>query len=99
LGDEASIAKALELEPSHPGALAAKARLELADEDAAAAGLAAIAEGDVEGGLQLLLEAIMAADGELRDRLRQVMVGVFTDLGQDHPLAARYRRELASALY
>jgi thioredoxin-like negative regulator of GroEL len=41
----------------------------------------------------------VAADGDLRDRLRQVMVGVFTDLGQDHPLAARYRRELASALY
>jgi thioredoxin-like negative regulator of GroEL len=45
------------------------------------------------------MEATVAADGELRDRLRQVMVGVFTDLGQDHPLAARYRRELASALY
>jgi thioredoxin-like negative regulator of GroEL len=24
---------------------------------------------------------------------------VFADLGQDHPLALRYRRELASALY
>jgi thioredoxin-like negative regulator of GroEL len=28
-----------------------------------------------------------------------VMVGVFADLGQDHPLALRYRRELASALF
>jgi putative thioredoxin len=99
LGDEASIEKALELEPSHPGALAAKARLALAGDDAAAAGLAAIAAGDTERGLRLLLDAVVAADGELRDRLRQVMVGVFTDLGQDHPLAMRYRRELASALY
>ena len=50
-------------------------------------------------GCVLLLAAIVAADGDVRDRLRQVMVGVFTDLGQDHPLAAKYRRELASALY
>jgi putative thioredoxin len=98
-GDAESISRALELEPSHAGALAAKARLDLADDDAAAPGLAAIADGDVERGLQLLLEAIVAADGDLRDRLRQVMVGVFSDLGQDHPLSARYRRELASALY
>ncbi len=98
-GDAESIRRALELEPSHAGALAAKARLDLADDDAAAPGLAAIADGDVERGLQLLLEAIVAADGDLRDRLRQVMVGVFSDLGQDHPLSARYRRELASALY
>jgi putative thioredoxin len=98
-GDADSIRRALELEPSHAGALAAKARLDLADDDAAAPGLAAIADGDVERGLQLLLEAIVAADGDLRDRLRQVMVGVFSDLGQDHPLAAKYRRELASALY
>jgi putative thioredoxin len=99
LGDPDSIRRALELEPSHAGALAAQARLELAGDDAAAPGLAAIAEGDAERGLQLLLDALMAADGELRDRLRQVMVGVFADLGQDHPLAAKYRRELASALY
>ena len=32
----------------------------------------------------------MAADGDERDRLRQVMVGVFSDLGQNHPLALRY---------
>ena len=84
-GDADSIRRALELEPTHPGALAAMARLDLADDDAAAPGPAAIANGDVERGLQLLLEAIVAADGDLRDRLRQVMVGVFSDLGQDHP--------------
>ena len=39
------------------------------------------------------------ADGERRDRLRQVMVGVFADLGQDDPLATRFRRELARTLY
>jgi putative thioredoxin len=99
LGDEESIRQALELEPGHPGALAALARMELASDDNGSAGLAAIEAGDVEGGLGLLLDAVRSADGESRDRLRQVMVGVFADLGQDDPLATRYRRELARTLY
>jgi putative thioredoxin len=61
--------------------------------------LAAIAAGDPERGLQLLLDGVRGSSGESRDALRKVMVGVFADLGQDHPLALRYRRELASALY
>jgi putative thioredoxin len=98
-GDEESLRKALELEPGHPGALAALARLELADDDAAAPALEAIEAGDPERGLQMLLDAVRGSNGETRDSLRKVMVGVFNDLGQDHPLALRYRRELASALY
>jgi putative thioredoxin len=98
-GDEASLRRALELEPGHPGALAALARLELAGDDAAGPALEAIESGDAERGLQMLLEAVRGSSGETRDRLRKVMVGVFNDLGQDHPLALRYRRELASALY
>ncbi len=99
LGDEESLRKAIALEPGHPGALAALARLELAEDDAAAEAMAAIETGDTERGLELLLEAIRSASGEERDRLRKVMVGVFTDLGQNHPLALRFRRELATALY
>jgi putative thioredoxin len=99
LGDEESLRKAIALEPGHPGALAALARLELAEDDAAAEAMTAIETGDTERGLELLLAAIRAASGEERDRLRKVMVGVFTDLGQNHPLALRYRRELATALY
>jgi putative thioredoxin len=99
LGDENSLRRALELEPGHAGALAALARLELADDDTAGPALAAIADGDPERGLQLLMEGVRGSSGESRDALRRVMVGVFADLGQDHPLALRYRRELASALY
>ena len=98
-GDEESLRKALELEPGHPGALAALARLELAGDEAAAPALEAIEAGDPERGLQMLLDAVRGSNGETRDSLRKVMVGVFNDLGQDHPLALRYRRELASALY
>ena len=98
LGDEDSLRRALELEPGHAGALAALARLELADDDTAGPALAAIAAGDPERGLQLLMEGVRGSSGESRDALRKVMVGVFADLGQDHPLALRYRRELASAL-
>ncbi len=99
LGDEESVRKALELDPAHPGALAALARLELDGDDDVADGLAAIEAGDPERGLQLLLDALRAAQGEGRDRIRRVMLGVFADLGQDDPLATRFRRELAQALY
>ena len=99
LGDEDSLRRALELEPGHAGALAALARLELAGDDTAGPALAAIAAGDPERGLQLLLDGVRGSSGESRDALRKVMVGVFADLGQDHPLALRYRRELASALF
>jgi putative thioredoxin len=98
-GDEQSLRRAVELEPNHPGALGALARLESAADPALAPGLDALSAGDTEYGLQLLLDALAGAPADLRDRIRQVMVGVFTELGQDHPLASEYRRRLASALY
>ena len=51
------------------------------------------------GGCSCCWTACAGSSGESRDALRKVMVGVFADLGQDHPLALRYRRELASALF
>ena len=99
LGDEASIRQALELEPDHPAARAALTRLESAGDPALVPGLSALDAGETERGLQLLLDALAGADAALRDKIRQVMVGVFSDLGQDHPLSAEYRRRLASALY
>jgi putative thioredoxin len=99
LGDEASIRQALELEPDHPAARAALTRLESAGDPALVPGLSALDAGETERGLQLLLDALAGADAALRDKIRQVMVGVFADLGQDHPLSAEYRRRLASALY
>jgi putative thioredoxin len=79
------------------------ARAELADDPAAppsvAAALAALARGEHEAALAGLLEAVVASNGELRDRVRRVMVGVFGELGDDAPLSVGYRRQLARALY
>jgi putative thioredoxin len=61
--------------------------------------VAALEAGDHERALELLLELARAAEGEERDETRRLMVALFTELGQDHPLSSRYRRELATALY
>ena len=61
--------------------------------------LAALEAGDHERALALLLEEAQAAEPERRDRIRELMVAIFTELGQDHPLATTYRRRLAAALY
>ena len=99
LGDEESVRKALELQPSHPAARATLIRIESAGDPVLAPALEALEQGETERGLELLLGLVQGAGGDLRDRIRQVMVGVFTELGQDHPLASKYRRRLASALY
>jgi putative thioredoxin len=62
-------------------------------------GLSALAEGDHARGLELLEAALGIAQDETRDLIRRVMVGVFSELGADHPLAREYRRKLAAALY
>jgi putative thioredoxin len=61
--------------------------------------LAALEAGDHERALALLLEEAQTAEPERRDRIRELMVAIFTELGQDHPLATAYRRRLATALY
>jgi putative thioredoxin len=99
LGDEDSLRRALELQPNHPAARAALVRLESAGDPALAPALDALEQGETERGLELLLQALQDAGDDLRERIRQLMIGVFTELGQDDPLASRYRRRLASALY
>jgi putative thioredoxin len=131
--DEASLRRAIELEPGRadarvalatmllergeseaaiellrpvehdPGAAGLLARLELAADPEAPAtvapALAALANGDSEGALEGLLDAASNSQGDTRDRVRRVMVGVFGELGSDHPLSVSYRRQLARALY
>jgi thioredoxin len=58
-----------------------------------------LAEDDHERALEWLLGEVVDADPERRQRIREVMVAVFEELGHDHPLAQQYRRRLATALY
>jgi thioredoxin len=55
----------------------------------------AIDEGDHERALELLWDRL----DEDRDRVREVMVALFKELGPEDPVAAQYRRKLSSALF
>jgi len=61
--------------------------------------VAALDAGDVEGALSLIIGAVPGAEPPERERLREVAVALFEQLGQDDPVAAGYRRRLATALY
>jgi thioredoxin-like negative regulator of GroEL len=62
--------------------------------------LAALEAADHEGALELLLEEVREElDAGRRDELRRLMVALFDELGPEHPLSTRFRRQLAAALY
>jgi putative thioredoxin len=61
--------------------------------------LAALEADEHERALELLLAKIPAAEPDERERLRDLAVAIFDDLGQDDPLTVSYRRRLATALY
>jgi putative thioredoxin len=60
---------------------------------------AALAAGDYERALQTLLDRFASADAEGRDSIRDLMVRIFQELGQEHPVASSFRRRLAAAMY
>ena len=61
--------------------------------------LGPLAEGDHERALEWLLGEAASGTPERRERIREVMVALFQELGQDHPLSVSYRRRLATTLY
>ena len=61
--------------------------------------VAALDRGDVDGALAWIVETVPGAPADTRDRLREVAVALFEQLGPEHPLAVGYRRRLATALY
>ncbi len=129
-GDEASLRRALELEPGRADAavplagllhrrgeadeaaallanvsgsfaadgLAARIRLEGADDLDLDEAFQALDDGDVERAIDLLIAALTSADGH-QDDVRKVVVGALDELGVEHPLARDARRRLAAALY
>jgi putative thioredoxin len=60
---------------------------------------AALAEGDLERALELLLARVPQADTNERERIRETMVSLFSDLGPEHPTTVSFRKRLATALY
>ena len=61
--------------------------------------LSALEADQPERALDLVLDAIGEASPEQRDRLRELALAVFHDLGHDDPVTIAYRRRLATALY
>ena len=126
-GDEASLRRALSLEPRNREAAVALASIlyargdtdealelaEGAEGDFKADGLAArirleragvtepferLDAGDRDAALELLIEAIPAADGA-KDDYRRAVVGILADFEQGDEKARAYRRRLGAALY
>jgi putative thioredoxin len=105
--DEGRPAEAVELlrPVEHDPAVAeplARARLavEAADPGSRFAGAARQAADDQpEAALAELLAAVREGPGERRERARALMLDVFRLLGDADPLVARYRRDLAAALF
>jgi putative thioredoxin len=75
------------------------ARIELGTGDDAAPAFNAWDEGDRERALEVLQEQIAAEqDADRIDRLRRVMVAIFTELGPASELAREHRRRLSLAI-
>ena len=91
------------LEPAafDPAAEGMLARLELAgaEQPDIAAGIAALERDDFDAALGHLIDAVGATEGDLRDAIRKAVVGIFGQLGDQHPLTLKYRKRLARALY
>ena len=100
-GRSGEVPEVLEPVAFDQGAAALLSRVKLAavDQPDVQAGLAALERGQTEQGLAHLIDAVRVADPELRDDLRQALLGVFAELGEHHPLSVRFRRRLAQALY
>jgi putative thioredoxin len=59
----------------------------------------ALEAGEPERALDHLLGEIPDAPPERRERLREIALAIFQDLGHDDPVTVAYRRRLATALY
>jgi len=81
--------------------LAARIELEEVDLPLVSDAFDALDEGEIDTGLDRLLEALAstAGDGADRERIRKVIIAVLDELGAAHPLARESRRRLAAALY
>ncbi len=61
--------------------------------------LESIEARDYETAFARLLEEVPTVGADRRDAIRRLMLALFEELGQEHPLSVSYRRRLATALY
>jgi putative thioredoxin len=59
----------------------------------------ALDAGEPERALSLILDAVSEAGADERERLRELAVAIFEQLGPDDPRTLSFRRRLATALY
>jgi putative thioredoxin len=93
--------EALEAVSGHAGDFAADgitARVRLSRADIGTDAFAALDRGDREAALDALLDELPGADEENRELLRQVIVGILTEVDPADPEARAYRRRLSAAL-
>jgi putative thioredoxin len=74
------------------------ARLRLQGQDLFGDAFAAVDRGELEQGVELLLQALPSEPAH-RDEIRQVIIGELDTLDPSDPLASATRRKLAAALY
>ena len=75
------------------------ARVALGDDPRLALAFDAWDRGDREAALETLQDVLASeTDPGRKDLIRRVMVGLFTELGPDSPLAREHRRRLSAAL-
>lgn len=104
-GGDGELAEAAELLAGHPGDFEAEGLQARAALASSAAGpelepaFSAWDDGRHDEALDALQTRFETAEPDERDRLRQVLVAIFTELGADHPLAREHRRRLAAALH
>jgi putative thioredoxin len=81
--------------------LLARARLAALENapPAAVTALSALSRDDMEAALESLVTTVRQVNGDVRELARLAAVGLFTELGNDHPLTETYRPRLAAALY
>lgn len=61
--------------------------------------LDALERDDLAAALDRVVGAVPDAPPDERERLREIAVAIFEQLGQDDPVASAYRRRLSAALY
>jgi putative thioredoxin len=94
--------EALEAVEPHEGDFAAEgiaARVRLAREGIGGEAFATLDRGRREAALESLLDEIEGANGDTREDLRRVVVGILSEADPVEPAAREYRRRLAAALY